>query len=40
MSCLSDATEGNTMLDVIFVAATIAFFILSLAYVKACDRLQ
>jgi len=28
------------MLDVIFVAATIAFFILSLAYVKACDRLQ
>jgi len=28
------------MLDVIFVAATIAFFILGLAYVKACDRLQ
>jgi hypothetical protein len=37
---MSHATEVDAMLDVIFVAATIAFFILSLAYVKACDRLQ
>jgi len=28
------------MLDLIFVAASIAFFLLGLAYVKACDRLQ
>jgi len=28
------------MLDVVFVAATVAFFILGLAYVKTCDRLQ
>ena len=28
------------MLDVIFIVATIAFLLLSLAYVQACDRLQ
>jgi len=26
--------------DLIFVAATIAFFILSLAYVEFCDRIH
>ncbi len=30
----------STMLDAIFVAATIAFFALSLAYVKFCDRIR
>jgi len=28
------------MRDVIFVAATIAFFLISIAYVKFCDRIR
>jgi len=28
------------MSDLIFLAATIFFFLLSLAYVRACDKLQ
>jgi hypothetical protein len=27
------------MLDVIFLAATVVFFVVALAYVRACDRL-
>jgi len=32
--------EGETMLDLIFIAATLAFFLLSLAYVRGCEKLQ
>jgi len=28
------------MLDLIFIAATIAFFLIALAYVRACEKLQ
>jgi len=28
------------MLDLVFVLATVAFFVLSLAYVRGCDRLK
>jgi len=28
------------MLDLIFVAATIAFFALAIAYVRACEKLE
>jgi len=28
------------MLDLIFVAATVLFFLLALAYVRGCERLQ
>jgi len=28
------------MLDLIFVAVTIAFFVVSIGYVAACDRLK
>jgi len=28
------------MLDLIFVAVTIAFFVVSIGYVVACDRLK
>jgi len=28
------------MLDLIFIAATVAFFLISVAYVFACDRLR
>ena len=28
------------MLDVVFIAVTIAFFIVSIGYVAACDRLM
>jgi hypothetical protein len=27
------------MLDLVFIAATVAFFALAIAYVRACDRL-
>jgi len=27
------------MIDVVFIAATVAFFAVSLAYVRGCDRL-
>jgi hypothetical protein len=27
------------MLDVLFLAATVVFFVVALAYVRACDRL-
>jgi len=30
---------GESMLDVILLAATVAFFAVSIAYVRACDRL-
>jgi hypothetical protein len=30
----------TVMLDVIYVAATIIFFILAVAYVRWCDKLQ
>lgn len=32
--------EGKTMRDLIFVAITIAFFVLSIAYVHFCDRMR
>ncbi len=35
----SIAYEGADMLDVLFVAVTVAFFAASLAYVTGCDRL-
>jgi hypothetical protein len=28
------------MMDLIFVAATLAFFLISIAYIFACDRLR
>jgi len=28
------------MLDLIFIAATIVFFLIALAYVRACEKLQ
>jgi len=28
------------MLDLIFIAATILFFLVALAYVRACERLR
>jgi len=28
------------MLDLIFIALTIAFFLLALAYVRGCEKLQ
>jgi hypothetical protein len=30
---------GGAMLDLIFLAATILFFLLSLAYVRGCEKL-
>jgi hypothetical protein len=34
-------TGGDVaMRDIIFVAATIAFFLISIAYVKFCDRIR
>jgi hypothetical protein len=33
------ARGGPTVLDVLFVVATIAFFALSLGYVSGCDRI-
>jgi hypothetical protein len=32
--------EITHVADIIFIAATIAFFVLSLAYVAACDHLR
>lgn len=32
--------EGEIMFDLIFIAATVAFFLLSLAYVRGCEKLQ
>jgi succinate-acetate transporter protein len=32
--------EGEIMFDLIFVALTIVFFLLSLAYVRGCEKLQ
>ncbi len=31
--------SGGSMIDAVFVVATVAFFALSLAYVRWCDRL-
>jgi hypothetical protein len=31
---------GVAMLDLIFIGATILFFLLALAYVRACEKLQ
>jgi len=28
------------MLDLIFIAATVLFFLIALAYVRACEKLQ
>ena len=30
----------QNMQDIVFVAATIAFFLISIAYVKFCDRIR
>lgn len=30
----------DVMLDLIFIAATIAFFLIALAYVRACEQLR
>gem|GEM_PF-1715996 len=44
-SCSSWATtsteaRGTRMLDLLFIAITIFFFLLALAYVHACERLR
>lgn len=33
-------SRGGKMQDVIFVAVTVAFFVLSIAYVGFCDRMR
>jgi len=37
---LSINEVSGKMLDLIFLAATILFFLLGLAYVRACEKLQ
>lgn len=32
--------EGNAMLDSFFIVATIVFFLIALAYVRGCEKLQ
>jgi len=32
--------ENPEMLDLIFIAVTILFFVIALAYVRACEKLQ
>jgi hypothetical protein len=32
-------SDGENMLDAILIAATVAFFAVSLAYVRVCDHL-
>jgi hypothetical protein len=32
--------EGGDMTDLLYVASTIAFFVLAVAYVAACGRLE
>jgi hypothetical protein len=31
--------KGGAMLDLIFIVVTVAFFALSIAYTRGCDRL-
>jgi hypothetical protein len=33
-------SKGVVMMDLIFIAVTLAFFLISIAYVYACDRLR
>jgi hypothetical protein len=33
-------TERTSMLDLIFVAVTVAFFVVSIGYVAGCERLR
>jgi hypothetical protein len=35
----ADRGRSFSMLDIVFIAATAAFFALSLAYVRGCDRM-
>jgi hypothetical protein len=37
---MGDGEVGKTMLDTIFAIATVAFFALSFAYVRGCERLK
>jgi hypothetical protein len=37
---IRDFVGGDPMQDVIWVAVTIAFFALSIGYVRFCDRLK
>ncbi len=39
-SLATTSTSGDTMLDLIFIAATILFFVIALAYVRACEKLR
>ncbi len=32
--------EGELMFDLVFIAAAVVFFLLSLAYVRGCEKLQ
>jgi hypothetical protein len=32
--------EAKAMMDVVFIAATIGFFVIALAYVYACEKLR
>ncbi len=32
--------KEKAMFDVVFIAATVAFFLLALAYVRGCEKLQ
>jgi hypothetical protein len=31
---------GRIMLDLIFIAATVLFFLIAIAYVRGCEKLQ
>lgn len=34
------STEEATMMDLFFLALTVVFFLLALAYVRGCEKLQ
>lgn len=36
----SPGLVGATMLDIVFVAVTVAFFVFSMGYVHFCDRVK
>ena len=37
--CSSELRRSSSMLDILLVAAAVAFFLVSVAYVQGCDRL-
>jgi len=40
MSVRFENFERSPMLDVLFIAITIVFFLIALAYVRGCEKLQ